>query len=53
MVLTAISWLEVALVTAMKTMRSVATAPPLPKRATAAYGSTKPALTSASAIRSG
>lgn len=44
---------ELALVTAINTMRRVATAPPEPKRATAAYGRTRPAETSASGIRLG
>lgn len=44
---------EDADVTAMKTKSSVATAPPFPSIATAAFGRTSPALTSASAIRSG
>lgn len=44
---------ERAEVTAKKTMRRVATAPPLPRRATAASGRTRPADTSASSIRLG
>lgn len=39
--------------TAMKTMSRAHTAPPEPSRATAANGSTSPAETSASDIRSG
>jgi len=50
---TAISSAELADVTAMKINRSVHTAPPFPRRTTAALGSTKPALTSASGMRSG
>lgn len=42
-----------ALVTAMKTISRVQTAPPEPRRATAAYGRTSPADTSASDIRFG
>ncbi len=50
---TAISSADEAEVTAMKTMRRVQTAPPDPRRATAAYGSTRPAETSALDMRSG
>ena len=50
---TAINSAEDAEVTAMKTSKSVHAAPPLPSRATAALGKTKPALTSAGAILSG
>ena len=39
-----------ALVTAMKTIKRVHTAPPEPSSATAAYGRTRPADTSASDI---
>lgn len=39
--------------TAKKTMRSVATAPPLPNKATAASGRTRPADTSAADMRAG
>lgn len=49
MLLTAICSAELADVTAMKTSSIQATAPPLPRRATAASGKTKPAVTSASA----
>jgi len=51
--LTAMYSAELADVTAMKINRSVATAPPFPRRATAALGRTKPAVTSASGIRDG
>ena len=44
---------ELALVTAMKMSSKEATAPPLPISATAASGRTRPADTSASAIRDG
>jgi hypothetical protein len=37
-------------VTAIKTINSVHNAPPLPSRATAAFGNTSPAVTSASDI---
>jgi len=50
---TAISSAEDAEVTAMKTSSSVHAAPPLPSRATAALGNTKPALTSAADNLSG
>lgn len=50
---TAISSADEADVTAMKTIKSVHTAPPGPSKATAAYGSTRPADTSASGMRSG
>lgn len=51
--LTAIYSAELAEVTAMKINNKVAAAPPLPRRATAASGNTKPALTSALAILDG
>lgn len=51
--LTAIYSAELAEVTAMKTSNKEAAAPPLPRRATAASGSTKPAVTSASGMRDG
>jgi hypothetical protein len=51
--LTAIYSLLLALVTAIKTINKVQTAPPEPRRATAAYGRTRPAETSASGIRLG
>ena len=44
---------EDAEVTAIKTKSSVATAPPFPSIATAAFGRTRPAFTSASDIRFG
>jgi len=44
---TAMSSADMAEVTAMKTSKRVAVAPPLPRRATAALGSTSPADTSA------
>lgn len=47
------SWAEKAEVTAMKTIRRVATAPPDPRRATAAYGRVSPALMDASSITAG
>lgn len=50
---TAMSCAEKADVTAMKTINRVATAPPLPSNATAAYGTTRPADTSAGAMRFG
>lgn len=50
---TAINSAELADVTAMKTMSKTATAPPCPRSATAAYGTTSPAETSASSIRWG
>ncbi len=53
MLLTAIYSAELADVTAMKTSSRQATAPPLPRRATAASGRTKPAVTSASGMRKG
>lgn len=53
MLLTAIYSAELADVTAMKTSSKEAAAPPLPSRATAASGSTSPAVTSASGIREG
>lgn len=40
-------------VTAMKINKKVAPAPPLPSKATAALGSTSPAVTSASGMRCG
>ena len=48
--LTAIYSDELAEVTAMKIKSKVAAAPPFPRRATAASGNTKPAVTSALAI---
>jgi len=51
--LTAMYSLLLALVTAIKTINKVQTAPPEPRRATAAYGRTSPAETSASDIRLG
>jgi len=50
---TAMSSAELAEVTAMKTIKSTATAPPLPRSATAAYGTTRPADTSAESMRFG
>src|SRR5256885_4244060 len=50
---TAISSADEAEVTAMKTNRRVAPAPPLPNKATAAFGSTSPAVTSESGMRFG
>ena len=50
---TAISSAEEADVTAMKTKRKVAPAPPFPNRATAAFGRTRPAVTSAFGMRCG
>jgi hypothetical protein len=50
---TAMSSAELAEVTAMKTIRSTATAPPPPRSATAAYGTTRPADTSAGSMRFG
>jgi len=50
---TAISSALIALVTAMKISSSVAAAPPEPSKATAASGSTRPAVTSAGSIREG
>lgn len=47
------SWAEKAEVTAMNTIRRVATAPPDPRRATAAYGRVSPALMDASSIAAG
>lgn len=47
------SWAEKAEVTAMNTIRRVATAPPDPRRATAAYGRVSPALMDASSITAG
>lgn len=44
---------EDADVTAIKISRKVAPAPPLPKRATAALGRTRPAVTSAAGMRLG
>ena len=44
---------EDAEVTAMKTNNSVAAAPPFPSNATAAFGRTRPAVTSAADIRFG
>lgn len=51
--LTAMNSAELADVTAMKINISVAAAPPLPSNATAEFGSTSPAVTSASGIRLG
>lgn len=53
MLLTAIYSAEEALVTAMKISSNVAAAPPLPSRAIAVFGRTRPAVTSASGILSG
>lgn len=53
MLLTAIYSAEEALVTAMKMSSNVAAAPPLPSKATAAFGRTRPAVTSASGILDG
>jgi hypothetical protein len=50
---TAMSSADIADVTAMKTRRNDAPAHPLPRSATAAFGSTRPADTSASDIRTG
>jgi hypothetical protein len=50
---TAMSSAELADVTAMKTIKRVQTAPPPPSSATAAYGKTRPAETSAADMRRG
>ena len=50
MLLTEINSLEYALVTAKKTKKKLAIAPPLPSNARAAYGNTRPAETSDSGI---
>lgn len=50
---TAISWADVADVTAMNIMMRVQMAPDFPNKPTAAYGSTKPADTSAGSMRFG
>ena len=50
---TAMNSEDEAEVTAMKTSRRVAAAPPFPSKATAALGRTRPAVTSASGIRLG
>ena len=50
---TAMNSAEEAEVTAMKIRSRVAAAPPFPSSATAAFGRTRPAVTSASAIRRG